>query len=108
MVGDHGDHGKRFQQVVGGQVARQLGHLHRENAGLGMASKASLLYVREAAIKRTNRSAMPSIRTLFLIIFLEGYAVLSLELLSIRQGINFIGSNTDKIAIIIAAVLIPL
>jgi spermidine synthase len=51
---------------------------------------------------------MPSIRTLFLIIFLEGYAVLSLELLSIRQSINFIGSNTDKIAIIIAAVLIPL
>lgn len=51
---------------------------------------------------------MPRTFTLFLIIFLEGYAVLSLELLAIRQSINFIGSNTDKIAIIIAAVLIPL
>lgn len=45
---------------------------------------------------------------MLLIVFLEGYAVLSLELLAIRQGINFFGSNTDKIAIIIAAVLVPL
>lgn len=45
---------------------------------------------------------------LFLVIFLEGYAVLSTELLAMRQVIPFVGSNTDTMAIIIAAVLMPL
>jgi predicted membrane-bound spermidine synthase len=46
--------------------------------------------------------------TLFLVIFLEGYVVLSTELLAIRQIIPFTGSGTDTISIIIAAVLMPL
>ncbi len=46
--------------------------------------------------------------TLFLIIFLEGYVVLSTELLAIRLLIPFTGSGTDTISIIIAAVLMPL
>lgn len=45
---------------------------------------------------------------LFLVIFIEGYAVLSTELLAIRQVMPFVGSATDIIAIIIAAVLMPL
>lgn len=45
---------------------------------------------------------------LFLIIFLEGYVVLSSELLAIRLLIPFTGSGTDTISIIIAAVLMPL
>ncbi len=46
--------------------------------------------------------------TLFLIIFLEGYVVLSSELLAIRQVIPYAGSGTDTVSIIIAAVLMPL
>ena len=45
---------------------------------------------------------------LFLIIFLEGYIVLSAEMLAIRQTIPFVGSGTDTVSIIIAAVLMPL
>ena len=45
---------------------------------------------------------------LFLIIILEGYVVLSSELLAIRQTIPFVGSGTDTVSIIIAAVLMPL
>ena len=45
---------------------------------------------------------------LFLIIILEGYVVLSSELLAIRQSIPFVGSGTDTVSIIIAAVLMPL
>lgn len=45
---------------------------------------------------------------LFLIIMLEGYVVLSTELLAIRLMIPFIGSGTDTVSIIIAAVLMPL
>ncbi|MCB9990914.1 MAG: fused MFS/spermidine synthase [Rhodospirillales bacterium] len=46
--------------------------------------------------------------TLFLIIFLEGYVVLSTELLAIRMLLPFTGSGTDTISVIIAAVLMPL
>lgn len=52
-------------------------------------------------MKRTNL-------LLFLVIFLEGYAVLSTELLAIRQVMPFVGSGTEIISIIIAAVLMPL
>ncbi|MDB5492007.1 MAG: hypothetical protein JWO78_1856 [Micavibrio sp.] len=52
-------------------------------------------------MKRTNL-------LLFLVIFLEGYAVLSTELLAIRQVMPFVGSGADTISIIIAAVLMPL
>lgn len=52
-------------------------------------------------MKRTNL-------LLFLVIFLEGYVVLSTELLAIRQVMPFVGSGSDTIAIIIAAVLMPL
>ena len=44
----------------------------------------------------------------FLIIVIEGYVVLSTELLAIRQTIPHVGSGTDTISIIIAAVLMPL
>lgn len=45
---------------------------------------------------------------LFLIIFLEGYVVLSTELLAIRLLIPFTGNSTHTVSIIIAAVLMPL
>jgi spermidine synthase len=45
---------------------------------------------------------------LFFIIFLEGYVVLSAELLAIRQTLPFVGSGTDTVSIIIAAILMPL
>lgn len=45
---------------------------------------------------------------LFLIIFLEGYVMLSTELLAIRLLIPFTGNGTDTVSIIIAAVLMPL
>lgn len=51
---------------------------------------------------------MTPVFTLFLIIFLEGYVVLSTELLAIRLLIPFTGSGTDTVSIIIAAVLMPL
>lgn len=51
---------------------------------------------------------MAPVVTLFLIIFLEGYAVLSTELLAIRLLIPFTGNGTDTVSIIIAAVLMPL
>lgn len=46
--------------------------------------------------------------TLFAIIITEGYVVLSSELLAIRVTVPFIGSGTDVVSIIIAAVLLPL
>ncbi len=45
---------------------------------------------------------------LFVLILIEGYVVLSSELLAIRLTIPFIGSGTDTVSIIIAAVLMPL
>ena len=45
---------------------------------------------------------------LFTIILLEGYIVLAAELLAIRQVIPYVGSGTDTVSIIIAAVLMPL
>ncbi len=51
---------------------------------------------------------MAPVFTLFLIIFLEGYVVLSTELLAIRLLLPFTGSGTDTVSIIIAAILMPL
>lgn len=45
---------------------------------------------------------------LFTVILIEGYVVLSSELLVIRQTVTYIGSGTDTVSIIIAAVLMPL
>ncbi len=45
---------------------------------------------------------------LYLIIFIEGYVVLSSELLAIRQVMPYVGGGTDTTSIIIAAVLLPL
>ncbi len=45
---------------------------------------------------------------IFLIIFVEGYIVLSSELLAIRTLVPYVGSGTDTVSIIIAAVLLPL
>ncbi len=45
---------------------------------------------------------------LFIIIFIEGYAVLASELLAMRLVVPWVGSGTEIIAIIIAAVLMPL
>ncbi len=46
--------------------------------------------------------------TLFAIIIIEGYVVLSSELIAMRVTMPFIGSGTDVVSIIIAAVLLPL
>lgn len=46
--------------------------------------------------------------SLFLVIIIEGYVVLSSELLAIRVMVPFVGSGTDTVSIIIAAVLLPL
>jgi len=51
---------------------------------------------------------MKSKALLYLVILLEGYIVLASELIAIRQSIPFVGSGTESIAIIIAAVLMPL
>ena len=45
---------------------------------------------------------------LFIVILIEGYVVLSTELLAIRLTIPYVGSGTDTVSIIIAAVLMPL
>ncbi len=45
---------------------------------------------------------------LFIVIIVEGYVVLSTELLAIRQTMPFVGSGTETVSIIIAAVLMPL
>ncbi|MEM7679483.1 MAG: fused MFS/spermidine synthase [Pseudomonadota bacterium] len=45
---------------------------------------------------------------LFFVIVLEGYVVLSSELIAIRQSIPYTGSGTETVSIIIAAVLMPL
>lgn len=45
---------------------------------------------------------------IFLIILIEGYIVLSTELLAIRQTVPYLGSGTDTVSIIIAAVLMPM
>ncbi len=45
---------------------------------------------------------------LFFVIILEGYVVLSCEMLALRQSVPFVGSGTDTVSIIIAAVLMPL
>ncbi len=51
---------------------------------------------------------MKKVIFLYFIIFLEGYVVLSAELLSIRQITPFVGNGTDTVSIIIAAILMPL
>lgn len=48
------------------------------------------------------------INLLFIVIILEGFTVLAAELLAIRQLTPFVGSGTDSVSIIIAAVLMPL
>ena len=45
---------------------------------------------------------------LYFIIIIEGYIVLSTELLAMRQTIAYVGSGTDTVSIVIAAVLMPL
>ena len=45
---------------------------------------------------------------LFIVIFIEGYVVLASELLAIRLIVPWVGSGTEIISIIIAAVLMPL
>ncbi len=45
---------------------------------------------------------------LFTVIIIEGYVVLATELLAIRETVPYVGSGTDTVSIIIAAVLMPL
>ncbi len=45
---------------------------------------------------------------LFSVIIIEGYVVLATELLAIRETVPYVGSGTDTVSIIIAAVLMPL
>lgn len=51
---------------------------------------------------------MAPIGIIYFIIFLEGYIVLSTELLALRLLVPFTGSGTDTVSIIIAAILLPL
>lgn len=51
---------------------------------------------------------MQRIFLFYSIILIEGYVVLASELLAIRQLLPFVGSGTETVAIIIAAVLMPL
>jgi len=44
----------------------------------------------------------------FIIILIEGFFTLSLELLVIRQAIPFVGTGTEMVSIIISSVLLPL
>lgn len=57
---------------------------------------------------RTGIHKTSTLFFLFVLIVLEGYIVLSSELLAIRQSIPYTGSGTETISIIIAAVLMPL
>jgi predicted membrane-bound spermidine synthase len=50
---------------------------------------------------------MPSL-ILLVAVALEGYVVLAVELLAIRQLTPYVGNATDTVAIVIAAVLLPL
>jgi predicted membrane-bound spermidine synthase len=51
---------------------------------------------------------MFSSRLLLAAVAIEGYAVLAVELLAIRQLTPYVGNATDTVAIVIAAVLLPL
>lgn len=51
---------------------------------------------------------MNKTQLLFLVILIEGYVVLAVELLAMRSLIPFVGSGTETISIIISAVLLPL
>ncbi|MEZ5691100.1 MAG: fused MFS/spermidine synthase [Rickettsiales bacterium] len=51
---------------------------------------------------------MNKTQLLFLVILIEGYAVLATELLAIRSLVPFVGSGTEVVSIIISAVLMPL
>lgn len=51
---------------------------------------------------------MNKTRLLFLTILIEGYVVLTSELLAIRQVMPFVGSGIETTAIVIAGVLLPL
>jgi spermidine synthase len=55
-----------------------------------------------------NTRTIKQTLVLFIIIIIEGYVVLSTELLAIRQTIPYVGSGTDTVAVIIAAILMPL
>lgn len=52
--------------------------------------------------------SLDSTRFLLIVIALEGYIILSAELLAMRLAIPFVGTGTDIISIIIASVLMPL
>ncbi len=51
---------------------------------------------------------MTILQLLFAAIIIEGYVVLSSELLAMREVISYVGSGTDVASIIIAAVLMPM
>ncbi|MCC7259766.1 MAG: fused MFS/spermidine synthase [Alphaproteobacteria bacterium] len=51
---------------------------------------------------------MKLLAVLFLTILVEGYVVLSTELIAIRQSMPFVGSGTETVSVIIAAILLPL
>jgi spermidine synthase len=53
-------------------------------------------------------SRLNQIFLLYVVILIEGYVVLSSELIAMRQTIAYVGSGTDTVSIIIAAVLMPL
>ncbi len=60
------------------------------------------------AVSRSSALAHKTVIAIFALIILEGYVVLSSELLAIRLGVPFVGSGTDTVSVIIAAVLMPL
>lgn len=52
--------------------------------------------------------SLPLKSLLYLTVFIEGYVILAAEVLAIRQTIPYVGSGTETVSIIIAAVLMPL
>lgn len=59
-------------------------------------------------MKPTAHTYNPLNALLYTVIFIEGYVVLATEILTIRQLIPFVGNGTETVAIVIAAVLMPL
>lgn len=51
---------------------------------------------------------MPVELLLYFVVLVEGYSVLALELIAIRQLVPFVGSGVETVAILVAAVLMPL
>lgn len=61
-----------------------------------------------AGKKKRDMKRPPNLWALYLIVFLEGYIILSSEVIAIRLNAPFSGTSTDVVCVIISAVLLPL